>query len=166
MKNIVIFTSLGISILTTYLMYLFANNFVHIVDLTLDRIFDVRFGYWELQHIVFALCIGLIPIISVVPWSIRGHKKVYSLLIYNLLGAVLIALFVISAGIWLIVFNPNSGIFNTVEQPSIHFWNYVLPFSTILTFTMLVVFAIISKQRYTIKNEERLIDHSSIDQIK
>lgn len=151
MKTVVIIISIVISIILTYSMYLFANNFVHLVDLALDRLFYIRFGYWSLQHLVFALSVGTAPLISLIPWIVLGNRNALSLVVYNLLSVVLISSFVVATAIYLIVISPNKGIFNTIKQPHVDFWNFVLIGSNLLVILIFTFYSIGTRKKYKLR---------------
>lgn len=163
MRTVAIIISIVISIILTCSMYLFAGDFVQIVDLALDRLFYIRFGYWSLQHIVFALSVGAAPMISLIPWIVLGHRNALTLLVYNLLSAVLISSFVLATAIWLIRIFPNKGMFDTIEQPHEDFWNFVLIGSDLLVILIFTFYSIGTRKKYKLKmlyNDKR----SQIDQ--
>ena len=151
MRTVLITISIAISIILTYSMYLFANNFVHLVDSALDRLFYIRFGYWSLQHLVFALSVGTAPLISLIPWIVLGNRNALSLVVYNLLSAVLISSFVVATAFWLIVISPNKGIFNTIKQPHEDFWNFVLIGSDLLVILIFTFYSIGTRKEYKLK---------------
>jgi hypothetical protein len=154
MRVVLISISCISGFLLTYGAFLFAPNFVHIVDFSLDRFFSIRFGYWSLQHIVFALSVGLVPIFSLVPWIIRGHRSIRSLFMYNVVASAMIILFTIVVAIILITFGPK-GVFNTIKQPSVGFWNYVLIASDFFSFLFLLVFSLKTAKKNRLVNEFR-----------
>ena len=139
---------------------MFAPNFVHLVDLVLNRVFDVRFGYWSLQHIVFALVVGTTPFIALISWLIRGDNQLRSFILLNMVAGGLIAFMVAIIATLIINFAPR-GIFHNVKQPSEHFWNYALIACSLCTALILFLFSSFAAKR--IKRRDKM--RSSEEQI-
>ena len=157
-----IFISVISSLIITFGLYLAAPAFVAKVDFVLNHFFEIQMGRWYLQHIVFALSFGSVPVISVFTWKWRRNRTTNLLLKYNVFAFLLQWLYILLVFVMVVV--KNTGFRAQIgplylQQPHLWFWNYIFILSTLAVLATLIGFTSF-KNRNALKIDEKVIDNS------
>jgi len=144
MKNRVLIISIIIATALTALTWIFYDQIVVWLIDCLNKLHKPM-ASWALHKTIFALSIGITPILSFIVWN-KSVKRTMGLLVaYNTIVWCMALLIIILTYILLDTFVKSESLLfpdYIVWLPFPSFWNYSLPLSILLTPTILFIIKI------------------------